>query len=447
METLQPPDRACARIIEAYGALLDAPASRLKFVRRALARCQEEEVRQVSRWPYFQQFHRYRIIVEELVPLLPSGTPLPVSVRLALWAYKARVAVYAVALTLGAAAVAGIAYSGVQAVGALRLGTPDAVASDTTSGAAPSLTTAVPDLPGYAPGQIWLVESGEGYELFSNGARVLTEYQSDGPLRRFSRFPRGTTTPDSGELISGAPVGIVFHTSQSHIAPFAPEYNEKLQTSSRALLSYVRENRLYNYVIDRFGRIFRIVPDEYVSDHAGNSVWADEQYLYLDVSDAFLGVCFEASWSSETKVAPDQLNEAQIYAGRALTSMLRSRYAIADANCVTHALVSVSPVSKLVGFHMDLGTGFPFAALDLSDKYEVPTPSVGEFGFDHDLALDRALGGRPWPGLLEADRTLAAEARARAVSAGSLREELQKRYSSYRSWIRRHGTGGVGEGT
>jgi hypothetical protein len=166
----------------------------------------------------------------------------------------------------------------------------------------------------------------------------------------------------------------------------------------------------------------------------------------VNVSDAFLGVCFEASWSSDTKVAPDQLNEAQIYAGRALTSLLRSRYGIADATCVTHALVSVSPASRLVGFHMDWGTGFPFAALDLTDKYEAAIPSVVEFGFGHDAALERALGGRVWPGILAADRTLEEMARARGMSIATLRRELQERYSSYRAWLRRHGSGETGEG-
>ncbi len=445
METLQPPDRASARIIEAYGALLEAPAAKLKFVRRALARCQALESRSSSSWPLFDRFNLYRIVAEELLPLLPSGAPVPLSVRIALWVYRVRVALYAGGVVAALAATGAVVYAGAQAIVSLRGATTAAAEQASDPSRAPQPAANVPDVPGYGPGQIWLVESGEGYELYSNGARILTEFETDGPPRRFFAFPRSGSSPDEAVEHTGTPIGIVFHTSQSHIAPFSPEYNEKLRTSSRALLQYVREHRLYNYVIDRFGRIYRVVPDEAVSDHAGNSVWADGQSVYIEVSDSFVGVCFEASWSSDTKLAPDQLNEAQIYAGRALTALLRSRYSIADDDCVTHALVSVSPVSKLVGFHMDWGTGFPFEALDLSNKYDVAIPSVVEFGFDHDSALDRTLGGRLWPGLVAADLQLATLANERGVTVDSIRSDRQKRYSSYRSWLRRHG-GGPSEG-
>jgi hypothetical protein len=445
METLQPPDRASARIIEAYGAFLEAPASKLKFVRRAVARCQVLEERAPSSWPLFDRFNLYRIVAEELLPLLPAEAPVPASVRIALWVYKIRVVLYAGALALTVAGTSAAVYAGAKAIVSIREATTAAAERATDLDRSAQPTTSVPDVPGYAPGQIWLVESGDEFELYSNGARILTEFQTEGPARKFFAFPRGIATPEEAIEHAGAPIGIVFHTSQSHIAPFSPEYNEKLRTSSRALLQYVREHRLYNYVIDRFGRIYRLVPDEAASDHAGNSVWADESAVYVDISDSFVGVCFEASWSSDSKIAPDQLNEAQIYAGRALTAMLRSRYSIADVNCVTHALVSVSPVSKLVGFHMDWGTGFPFEALNLSNKYDVTIPSIVEFGFDHDSALERSLGGRPWPGIVDADSTLNAIAQARGVTVAAVRSELQKRYSSYRSWLKRHG-GRPGEG-
>jgi hypothetical protein len=444
METLQPPDRESARVIEAYGALLDAPASKLRFVRRAVARCQTEAAQSPSPWPLFDRFLLHRIVVEELVPLLPAGAPLPPSVRLALWVYRLRIVVYGGAVCAVMIVATATLYAGFVAVSSARLAATAAAHPPADSErAAPAAS--VPQLPGYAPEQIWLVESGDGYELYSNGVRILTEFATDGPPRRFYAFPRSGGGPESGEERRSTPVGIVYHTSQSHIAPFSPEYNEKLRTSARALLEYVRDHKLYNYVIDRFGRVYRIVSDDAISDHAGNSVWADEGYVYLNVSDSFLGVCFEASWSSATTVAPDQLNEAQIFAARGLTSMLRSRYGIAEADCVTHALVSVSPASKLVGFHTDWGTGFPFTALDLSNKYDAVIPSVVEFGFDHDSALDRTLGGRPWAGLVAADRELEAFARERGVRVETLRRELQKRYSSYRAWLRRHGSGETGE--
>jgi hypothetical protein len=434
METLQPPDQTSARVIEAYCALLDSPAARLKFIRRAVARLQAEEM-SASRWPLFDRFRLRQVVVEELVPLLPSGAPAPLAVRVALLAYRLRFGIYAAAACALLVAVTGAGYGVVRL--ALARGTPTASASipEPASRATPD-GTAVADLPQYAPDQIWLVEKGDGYEVYSNGARVLTEYETEGPARRYFAFPRGGSDPEAGVERGGAPAGIVFHTSQSHIAPFKEEYNQKLQTSSRALLDFVRKHRLYHYVIDRFGRIYRVVRDDCVADHAGNSVWADDAYTYLDLSDGFLGICFEAEWTPDLQIAPDQINEAQIYAGRVLTAMLRSKYRIAEADCVTHALVSVSPAARLIGFHMDWGHAFPFAALGLSNKYETETPSVAEFGFDHDGAFDRAVGD-PWPGIAKAESRLADEATRRGSDVAALRRDLQTRYRAYKAWLAR----------
>jgi len=315
------------------------------------------------------------------------------------------------------------------------------------AGAAPvQPVAALPsDLPQYAPEQIWLVEEGPDYEVYSNGARILKEFEIDGAPRRYFAFPRDAESPDDGQERTGQPAGIVFHTSQSHIAPFKEEYNAKLQTSSRALLDYVRKHQLYNYVIDRFGRIYRVVRDETIADHAGNSVWADDRFTYLDVSSSFVGVCFEAEWSPDLQIAPDQINEAQLYAGRVLTAMLRSKYNIADADCVTHAIVSVSPSSKLVGFHMDWARGFPFAALGLSDKYDVETPSISEFGFGHDGSFDKAVGD-VWPGIAKAESRVDDEARAAGTTADERRRQLQERYRSFRAWLGKQQAATAGDG-
>ena len=43
------------------------------------------------------------------------------------------------------------------------------------------------------------------------------------------------------------------------------------------LLRYVQQNRLYHYVIDRFGRVYRVVAEESKANHAGHSVWAQRR--------------------------------------------------------------------------------------------------------------------------------------------------------------------------
>ncbi len=443
METLQPPDQTSARVIEAYCALLDSPASRLRFIRRAVARCQAEGMGE-SKWPLFERFRLRKIVVEELVPLLPSDAPAPFAVRAALLSYKLRYGIYAVATCAVIAAVSGLGYGAVRL--AMSLNAPTALASSPAAVAPviPPITLPVADLPEYSPEQIWLVEKGDGYETYSNGARILTELEVDGPARHFYVFPRDAASPETAIDRTGTPAGIVFHTSQSHIAPFKEEFNQKLQLSSRALLEFVRKHKLYNYVIDRFGRIYRIVRDENVADHAGNSVWCDDQYTYLDLSNGFLGVCFEAEWTPDTQISPDQINEAQVYAGRVLTAMLRSKYSIPDADCVTHAIVSVSPASRLIGFHMDWGHSFPFAAMGLSNKYEKANPSVAEFGFGHDGQFDRAVGEQ-WPGIVKADAEIAQEAARRTVEPATIRRERQERYRALKDWISRHQDAGVGD--
>lgn len=432
METLRPPDQTSARIIEAYCELLDSPALRLRFIRKAVARCQDEGVGQGSRWPLFDNFRLRKIVVEELVPLLPAESTVPASVRLAMTAYRFRVPIYAASALVSVGLVSVITYLAVQV--ALASYAVPAEASVPTVQAASSGVAAATDLPQYTPEQIWLVEQGEGYEVYSNGARILTEFETDGPPRRFYAFPKGAATPDVAIERSVAPVGIVYHTSQSHIAPFKEEFNDKLQTSARALLDFVSRRRLYNYVIDRFGRVYRVVRDEHAADHAGNSVWADTEYEYLDLSAGTIGICFEAEWRPDTKLAADEINEAQIYAGRVLTAMLRSKYGIADAMCVTHALVSVSPSSRLVGFHMDWARAFPFAAIGLSDKYAVENPSVAQFGFDHDGQFDRAVG-EMWPGIPLAERRLAEVALSTGQKEADLRRDLQVRYRVFKSWL------------
>jgi hypothetical protein len=127
-------------------------------------------------------------------------------------------------------------------------------------------------------------------------------------------------------------------------------------------------------------------------------------------------------------VGPDGINEAQIYAARVLTAVLRSRYGIRDVNCVTHGLVSVNPSNKLVGYHTDWIAGFPFEALGLTSKYDVELAAISQFGFAYDRKYLAAAGGRKWPGLESAESRLKESAR---VNSRTLEEERRSRWESY----------------
>jgi hypothetical protein len=108
--------------------------------------------------------------------------------------------------------------------------------------------------------------------------------------------------------------------------------------------------------------------------------------------------------------------------------MLRSRFKISDTNCVPHGLISVNAKKMLIGYHVDWAKGFPFAALGLTDKYEVPLPSMTEFGFTYDEHLTQTMGGRVWPGVKLAEIELARKAEEQGLSPSAMRKQLRRRY-------------------
>jgi hypothetical protein len=66
-----------------------------------------------------------------------------------------------------------------------------------------------------------------------------------------------------------------------------------LQRLGESLLEYVRRRRAYNFLIDRFGRVYRYRGGNGLG-HAGYSVWSDGKWLYLNLHESFLGISFEA---------------------------------------------------------------------------------------------------------------------------------------------------------
>jgi hypothetical protein len=299
-------------------------------------------------------------------------------------------------------------------------GPPNAAGSD--SGVAATLKD-VQARAGLPLDKVWLAEHGNGYEFYSNGARVLTEFETAGDERRFYRFHFTTKGGDGlGSTAMASPVGIVFHVSESDKLPFSGQFNSSLKNVSRALLEYARAHRLYNYIIDRFGRIYRIVRDEDVSNHAGNSIWGERNDFYVNLNASFIGVCLEGKYRPGKAVGPEEINEAQLYAARVLTAVLRSKYGIEDSNCVTHGLVSVNPSNHLLGYHTDWLSGFPFEALGLSNKYSSELIAVSEFGFRYDEAYLSAAGGNKWAGLETSDVKL----RELAANGGTTLEGIRE---------------------
>src|SRR5262245_47538541 len=394
-----------AKLVDQYSRYIDSPVLRLKFLNRALSADAPE-----SRWkrvPLVGSLPDRAMIIVELSKVMPLGRPAPLGLRLTTLMYRIRYALYALCAVLVLLSGASLVYAVSKVVTRLSISTEAKnstnVNQPTGTGASGDAVAAIASGAGLTLDKVWLAEQGEGYEFYSNGARVLTEFETTGAKRSFYRFDYESLYDNSakGEILS-QPVGIVYHVSESDQIPFNDSNNSSLQNHSRALLEYARGHRLYNYVIDRFGRTYRIVRDEFTANHAENSIWSDSRGVYVNLSASFVGICFEGRG---TAMGSEGINEAQIYAARVLTAVLRSRYGIDDADCVTHGLVSVNPSNRLMGYHTDWVCEFPFDALGLSNKYDAELVAISRLGFGYDQAYVNAAGGK-WPGLERANATL-----------------------------------------
>ena len=408
MQDFNPQNLRHAKLVDRYARYIESPGLRLKFLKSAMQLVPPSG--RLMRLPLVGTLPYRAMLVLEVSKVMPLDGHAPLGIRLTTLLYRARYGVYAalVALTLFASVsrvymiskVASGLFASTEARGAAAERAPDA--SGTPNGEAVSALPA-----GAGITKVWLAEHGDGYEFYSNGARVFTEHETAGTPRNFYRFRLSTlgAGADEGERLT-RPVGIIYHISESDLAPFDDQHNSSLQRHSRGLLEYAREKQLYHYVIDRFGRIYRIVRDEEMANHAGGSVWGDGQFVYVSLNASFIGICFEGQSRHGKAIGADGINEAQIYAARVLTAVLRSKYAIDDANCVTHGLVSVGTSNKLMGYHTDWVTAFPFEALGLASKYDTEVAAISRLGFGYDAAYIAAAGGKRWPGLDKADAAL-----------------------------------------
>ena len=273
---------------------------------------------------------------------------------------------------------------------------------------------------------IWVVEKTDASETYSNGLRIDNRFSVGNHARSYLAFP--AAAPEHGAERHSEPAGIVFHTTESLLAPFEPGENSRLTKIGESLVEYVKRRRSYNFLIDRFGRVFRVVREEDAANHAGYSVWSDASYIYLNLNESFLGVAFE----TQTLPAQDEaaVTPAQLHAAAMLTDMLRRRYRIRASNCVTHAQVSVNATNLQIGYHLDWASSFPFAQIGLPDNYAVPLPAVSEFGFEYDTGFARRAGRRMYQEAELGDREMRERAAAARVETAVYRRRLQNRYRS-----------------
>ena len=377
------PDIGFLRELDGRAALIANPTKRLQFLRREIA--------------------AYAVPEPEPVPT----TTKPASRSRLLWAGCALL-------------VAGSAL-------AVALNWPRITRRATTASA--KFQPADPE--GAAPPAVWLLETRAGMEAYSNGLRVENDFLVPAPPRQYRTLSRGSLEPSE---VRTAPAGIVYHTTESRTVPFEAPRSESIARDGLATLAYVRENRLYHFVIDRFGQVHRVVAETGGANHAGFSVWADEHNVYLNLNQSFIGVSFEAN--SGLPAEGYTASPAQLFAARVLTEMLRSRYGIADVNCVTHAQVSVNPGNLRIGYHTDWARNFPFEELGLRHGYQTAVASITVFGFAFDSSFLSTLGADAWEGLALAEEHLVRDAAASGIPLANYRRMLHGRYQQAAAALR-----------
>jgi len=447
-------------VIEKCASSIKKPEDRLRFLQKAISTHDEvlENVKANSspmstlfesrflRWVV--DGDAYRSIFEELLRLKPGNREqwrhiwqrTPRRARILFRIYEGRYIVFSCALVLligglvGATAIARrnsklrvSNYGQEISTGLLKAPKPEAA----------------PRQPSYQDERVWLVEKTAEYERYSNGGRILTKFEVENHPRSYVALA-ADGRPDSNNPAQKAslPIGIIYHSSESDIVPFTSDNSDSIQARSEGLAAYVRRNRSYNYLIDRYGEIYRIVRDDQAANHAGYSVWGDGKQVYIGLNESFIGICFESSsaGTAANSESAGHLTEAQISSGRALTGILRSRFQIADANCTTHGLVSIDPQRGTIAHHHDWIRGFPFSEFNLSDKYSIAPVSIALFGFDADDEVLEKLGNKLWQGALKGQDEVAARAEHEGVAVGEWRRRQRELFAKGQEmiWSLRH---------
>ena len=442
-----------SRVVERYAMFFDHPEARLRFLNNTLAKQADRQDRLLRRFGRFRLLERTRIynwalearcysaILEEMQSMasslpknhrnLSQRVQAPFSARLSFLLHETRHAFYGAAVMLLLMTIAGLYTLGEWSARGVNTYLANKYNPPAEAAPAPSPTPDPFNAVLSKPEKVWLVETDNGVEKWSNGCRISKRYETGNRPRSYYTIPRRSEI--AGDQVSDKIVGILYHTPENYMYDFNPENNKAIQNGSRGLLEHVRGHKKYNYVIDRIGEIYRIVRDDHTAYHAGDSLWADSKNTYVFLNESFLGVCFESKFDGATSLE-QILTKAQINSGILLTEVLRSRYNIDDANCTTHGLAAVDPETMLIARHHDWVHFFPFEMMGLSNKYKVRPPNMTDYGFTYneDL-LAKKLGHKLWEGASTAEEEFNRQAELARVSPDELRLKLRDRYITQRN--------------
>ena len=92
-----------------------------------------------------------------------------------------------------------------------------AMTNTNTKAVLPNITPRKPAL----KSQVWLVQTTPQFDLYSNGLRIEEQYATSTAPRRYVAFASNFAGPiDQAAEWRTEPAGIVYHTTESHLAPF-----------------------------------------------------------------------------------------------------------------------------------------------------------------------------------------------------------------------------------
>jgi N-acetyl-anhydromuramyl-L-alanine amidase AmpD len=442
-----------SRVVERYAMFFEHPEARLRFLNNTLAKQADRQDRLQRRFGRFRILERTRIynwalearcysaILEEMRSMasflpkdhrnLPQRVQAPFSARLSLLLHETRHAFYGAAVILLLMTIASLYTLGEWSARGVNVYLAKKYNMPAEAAPAPSPTPDPFNEILSKSEKVWLSEKEGEYEKWSNSCRISTRYETGNRPRSYYTIPRRSEL--AGDQVSDKIVGIVYHTPENYMYDFVQSNSKAIQKGSRGLIEHIREHKKYNYVINRIGEIYRIVRDDHAAYHAGESLWADAKNTYVLLNESFLGVCFESKYDGATSLE-QILTKAQIISGRLLTEVLRSKYAIDDANCTTHGLVAVDPDKMTIARHHDWVHFFPFEMMGLSNKYKVRPPNMTDYGFTYDEdILAKKLGHKLWEGASTAEEEFNRQAELARVSPDDLRRKLRDRYISQRN--------------
>ena len=190
MQDFNPQSLRYAKLVDRYSSYIESPVLRLKFLNSAMKL--EPPNGFLMKLPALGSLPVRAMLILELAKVLPLNKPAPARLRLTALMYRCRYAVYAASVAFVLAASIGLGYVVTNAASRLFDSTKkqDDPAAPPREGSTDEgeAVLAIGSKAALPLDKVWLAEQGNGYEFYSNGTRVLTEYETAGTKRSFYRF-------------------------------------------------------------------------------------------------------------------------------------------------------------------------------------------------------------------------------------------------------------------